>query len=251
MKLVSLATVAIIGIIVMAQEALAAEVNVFVTNAMRRAYHTLAPQFERASGHRLVNQYGLPPELIQKMAAGEPFDVMILSYDVEGLVKQGKLAVNSRTVFGRSGVGIAVRQGAPKPDFSTVEAFKRSLLDASAIATSGEGSSGRFVVNLLERLGVADQVKPKIRVGGTDGTAMLLSRGEADFAVTGLPPLLGFPNIQWLGYIPAEVQFWIVFSGGLNTKAAEPVAGRALLDFLTTPAAVAVFKENGIDPVTP
>ena len=251
MKPASLATVALIGIIGMAQGALAADINVFVTNAMRRAYNTLIPQFEHASGHKLINQYGLPPELIQKMEAGEPFDVMILSYDVEGLVKQGKLAANSRTVFGRSGVGIAVRQGAPKPDFRTVEAFKRSLLDAKAIATSGEGSSGRFVANLLERLGIADQVKPKIRVGGTDGTAMLLSRGEADFAVTGLPPLLGFPNIEWLGYIPADIQFWIVFSGGLNTKAKEPVAGRALLNFLTTPTAVAVFKDNGIDPVTP
>lgn len=255
MKPVSLAAaatiVATIGAILMAPGAHAADVNVFVTNAARRAYGTLIPQFERASGHKVVNQFGLPPELIKKMEAGEPFDVMILSYDVEGLVKQGKLAGNSRTVFGRSGVGIAVRQGAPKPDFSTVEAFKRSLLSAKAIGTSGEGSSGRFVADLLERLGIADQVKPKIRVGGTDGTAMLLSRGDADFAVTGLPPLLGFANIEWLGYIPADIQFWIVFSGGLNTKAKEPEAGRALLNFLTTPAAVAVFKDNGIDPVTP
>ena len=255
MKLVSLATAATIaatiGAILMAPAAHAADINVFVTNAARRAYDMLIPQFERASGHKLVNQFGLPPELIKKMEAGEPFDVMILSYDVEDLVKQGKLALNSRTVFGRSGVGIAVRQGAPKPDFSTVEAFKRSLLSAKAIGTSGEGTSGRFVANLLERLGIADQVKPKIRVGGADGTAMLLTRREADFAVTGLPPLLGFANIEWLGYIPPEIQFWVVFSGGLNTKAKEPAAGRALLNFLTTPAAVAVFKENGIDPVTP
>ena len=255
MKLISLAAAANIvgtlGAMVMAPGAHAADINVFVTNAARRAYDTLIPQFERASGHKLLNQYGLPPELVQKMEAGEPFDVMILSYDVEGLVKQGKLAVNSRTVFGRSGVGIAVRQGAPRPDFSTVEAFKRSLLGARAIGTSGEGSSGRFVANLIERLGIADQVKSKIRVGGADGTAMLLARGEADFAVTGLPPLLGFPNIEWLGYIPVDIQFWVVFSGGLNTNAKEPAAGRALLKFLASPAAAAVFKDNGIDPVTP
>ena len=253
MKPVSLATaaVAIIGAILMAPGARAADINVFVTGAARRAYETIIPQFERTSGHKLVNQYALPPDLIRKMEAGEPFDVIILSYDVEGLVKQGRLAADSRTVFGRSGIGVAVRQGAPKPDFSTVAAFKRSLLDARTIATSGEGSSGRYVAGLLARLGIADQVKPKIRVGGTDGTAMLLSRGEADFAVTGLPPLLGFPNIEWLGYIPAELQFWIVFSGGLNTKATEPLAGRALLTFLTTPTAIAVFKDNGIDPVTP
>ena len=120
MKPVSLAAAAVatIGAILMAPGAHGADINVFVTNAARRAYGTLIPQFERASGHKVLSQYGLPPELIRKMEAGEPFDVMILSYDVEGLVKQGKLATNSRTVFGRSGVGIAVRQGAPKPDFS-------------------------------------------------------------------------------------------------------------------------------------
>jgi molybdate transport system substrate-binding protein len=235
----------------MAQAAQAADINVFVTNAARRAYHVLVPQFERASGHKVLNQYGLPPALVKKMEAGEPFDVMILSYDVADLVKQGRLAAGSRTVFGRSGVGIAVRQGAPRPDFSSVEAFKRSLLGARAIGTSGEGSSGRFVVDLVERLGIADQVKPKIRVGGTAGTAAMLTRGDADFAVTGLPPLLGSPNIEWLGYLPDEIQFWVVFSGGLNSKAREPAAGRALLDFLVSPAAVAVFKENGIDPVAP
>lgn len=255
MKLVSFATaatiVATIGAIFMVPGAHAADVNVFVTGAARRTYDTLIPQFERASGHKLVNQYALPPDLIRKMEAGEPFDVIILSYDVEGLVKQGKLAANSRTVFGRSGIGVAVRQGAPKPDFSTVEAFKRSLLNARTIATSGEGSSGRYVAGLLERLGIADQVKPKIRSGGPGESAKLISRGEVDFVVSALPPLLGTPNIEWLGYIPAEIQSWVVFSGGLNTKAKEPEAGRALLNFLTTPAAVALFKDNGIDPVTP
>ena len=255
MKSVTLVTaatiVATIGAMLMALETQASTVNVLVTNAARRAYDILIPQFERASGHKVVNQYGLPPELIQKMEAGEPFDVMILSYDVEALVKQGKLAANSRTILGRSGVGIAVRQGAPKPEFSTVDAFKRSLLNARAIGTSGEGSSGRFVASLLERLGIADQVKAKIRVGGIDGTAMLLTRGEVDFAVTGLPPLLGFANIEWLGYIPAEIQFWIVFSAGLNTKTREPAAGRDLLNFLKSPPAQAVFIENGIDPVSP
>ena len=235
----------------MAPCAQGAEINVFVSGAMRRAYDTVAPQFERASGHKLVSQYALPPDLIKKMEAGEPFDVMLLSYDVEGLVKQGKLAANSRTVVGRSGIGIAVRQGTAKPDFSTVEAFKRSLLAAKTIGTSGEGSSGRYIAGLIERLGIAEQVKPKIRSGGPGESARLLSRGEVDFVVSALPPLLGPTNIEWLGYIPEEIQSWIVFSGGLSVTAKEPEAGRSLLNFLVSPAAAAVFKENGIDPVTP
>ena len=127
----------------MTQVTQAAEVKAFVTGAARAAYETLAPQFERASGHKLVTHFDLPPALIRKIDAGEPYDVIILSYDVDALIKQGKVVADSRTVFGRVGVGVAVRQGSPKPDLSTVEAFKRSLLNAKTIATSGEGSSGR------------------------------------------------------------------------------------------------------------
>lgn len=234
--------------VLMTQAATAAEINAFVTGAARRPYETLAPQFERATGHKLVSQFELPPTLIKKIDSGEPFDVIILSYDVEGLIKQGKVVADSRAVLGRVGVGVAVRQGAPKPDFSTVDAFKRSLLDAKTIATSGEGSSGRYVATLIERLGIAEQVKPKIRSGRAGASAEMVSRGEVDFVVSGLPPLIGTPNIEWLGYLPDEIQSWLVFSGGVGVNAREPEAGRALLRFLTTPAALAVFKANGLEP---
>src|SRR6476619_6590364 len=234
--------------VLMTQAATAAEINAFVTGAARRPYETLAPQFERATGHKLVSQFELPPTLIKKIDAGEPFDVIILSYDVEGLIKQGKVVADSRAVLGRVGVGVAVRQGAPKPDFSTVEAFKRSLLDAKTIATSGEGSSGRYVATLIERLGIAEQVKPKIRSGRAGASAEMVSRGEVDFVVSGLPPLIGTPNIEWLGYLPDEIQSWLVFSGGVGVNAKEPAAGRALLKFLTAPEAMAVFKANGLEP---
>ena len=242
---------AALGAVFMIQSAQAADINVFLTGAARRAYDTLAPQFEKATGHKLVTQSALPPDLIKKMDAGEPFDVIILSYDVEPLIKQGKLAAGSRTVFGQIGVGVAVQKGAPKPDFSTVDAFKRSLLNAKFIATSGEGSSGRYVAALLDRLGIADQIKPKIKSGGAGTSALLVSRGEVDFVVSGLPPLLGTPNIEWLGYLPAEINNWLAFTGGLSANAQQPEAGRALLQFLTTPAAIAVWKENGLEPVTP
>jgi molybdate transport system substrate-binding protein len=234
--------------LVMTQVTQAAEVKAFVTGAARAAYQTLAPQFERASGHKLVSHFDLPPALVRKIDAGEPYDVIILSYDVEALIKQGKVVADSRTVFGRVGVGVAVRQGSPKPDFSTVEAFKRSLLNAKTIATSGEGSSGRYVASLIERLGIAEQVKPKIRSGAPGASAQMLSRGEVDFVVSGLPPLIGTPGIEWLGYLPEEINSWLVFSGGVGVNAKEAEAGRALLKFLATPAALAVFKANGLEP---
>lgn len=235
--------------LLMTQAAQTAEINAFVTGAARRAYDTLAPRFEKATGHKLVTTFELPLALVKKIDAGEPFDVIILSYDVEGLVKEGKVAADSRTVFGRIGIGVAVRTGAPKPDFSTVEAFKRSLLAAKSIATSGEGSSGRYVASLLDKLGIADQVKPKIKSGGSGTSAILVSQGEVDFVVSGLPPLVGTPNIEWLGYLPPEINSWLAFTGGVGSKAKEAEAGRALLKFMTTPESLAVWKENGLEPV--
>jgi molybdate transport system substrate-binding protein len=154
---------------------------------------------------------------------------------------------DSRTAFGKVGVGVAVQKGAPKPDFHTVEAFKKSLLNAKLIATSGEGSSGRYVASLLQKMGIAEQVTPKIRSGPGGTSAQLVSRGEVDFVVSGLPPLIGTPNIEWLGYLPEEINSWLLFSGGVSVKAKEPAAGRALLGFLKTPAAMAVWKENGLE----
>jgi len=234
--------------LLMTQTTQATEVKAFVTGAARAAYETITPQFERASGHKLVTHFDLPPPLVRKIDAGEPYDVIILSYDVDALIKQGNVVADSRTVFGRVGVGVAVRQGSPKPDFSTVEAFKRSLLEAKTIATSGEGSSGRYVASLIERLGIAEQIKPKIRSGGSGASAQMLSRGEVDFVVSGLPPLIGTPGIEWLGYLPEEINSWLVFSGGVGVNAKEAEAGRALLKFLATPAALAVYKANGLEP---
>jgi molybdate transport system substrate-binding protein len=232
----------------MTQTTQAAEIKAFVTGAARAAYETITQQFERDTGHKLVTHFDLPPALVRKIDAGEPYDVIILSYDVEALIRQDKVVADSRTVFGRVGVGVAVRQGSPKPDFSTVEAFKRSLLDAKTIATSGEGSSGRYVASLIERLGIAEPVKPKIRSGASGASAQMLSRGEVDFVVSGLPPLIGTPGIEWLGYLPEEINSWLVFSGGIGVNAKESEAGRALLmKFLATAAALAVFKANGLE----
>jgi molybdate transport system substrate-binding protein len=119
-----------------------------------------------------------------------------LSTDVAPLIEKGKVMSDSRAELGRVGVGIAIPRGKRKPDFSTVDAFRRELLDAKAIATSGEGSSGRYVLALLDRLGIAAQVKPKIKSGAAGDAAHLVARGEVDFAVIGLPPLVGVAGIE-------------------------------------------------------
>src|SRR5262245_36429822 len=174
MKIASIAA-ATAGVLLTTQAAQASEIQLFSSGAARRSFEEIIPQFERASGHKLVIQYELPPALVRKVDAGEPFDVLILSYDVDGLVKQGKLAEGSRVALGRVGVGVAVRRGDPKPEFGSVDTFKKSLLDSKSFATSGDGSSGRHVTRLVERLGIAEQVKHKIKTGPSGTTAKLLS----------------------------------------------------------------------------
>lgn len=246
MKAIGIAAMAATTLL-MAGAARAADVRVLCSSAMRGVYNELAPQFERATGHKLITQFDLPPALIKKIDAGEPFDVVILSQDVAGLIERRLVVADSRTALGQVGVGVAIHRGAPKPEFGTVDAFKRMLLDAKSFATSGEGSSGRYVASLVDRLGIADQVKPKIKSGGPGRSGEMLSRGEVDFVVSGLPPLVGVPNVEWLGLIPAEINSWVVFTGGVGVQAKEPGAGRALLAFFATPAAFAVFKTKGFD----
>ena len=141
MKIASIA--AAISLLTM-QAVQAADIRVFCTGAARSAYEELAPQFEKATGHKLITTFGLPSELVKKLDAGEPVDAIILSYDVDRLIKQGKIVAGSRVVLGRTGVGVAVPAGAPKPAYNNADALKRSLLGAKFIATSGEGSSGQL-----------------------------------------------------------------------------------------------------------
>jgi len=253
MRIASLA--AKIGVAIMVLHtvaAQAADIKVFVTGAARDAFNALAPQFERASGHKVSAQFDLPPSFLRRIEAGETFDVIILSMDVDGLIRQGKVVADSRTALGRTGVGVVIRRGAPKPDFSTVDAFKRMLLESPSVTYSGEGSSGRYFLTLLDRLGLSEAIKPKLRTPtGVGGAPQMLAKGEVALAVIGRPPVVGVPGVEWLGWIPDEIQSWIVFTAGLSTTASDPAAGRALLSFLTTPEAVAVFKAKGLDPVAP
>ncbi len=243
------ALVAGIGMSLLAQAAQAAEIRVFCTGAARAAYEKLAPQFEKATGHKLITHFALPTELVRKLDAGDPVDAIILSFDIERLIKQGKVTAGSRVVLGRTGVGVAIPQGAAKPDYSSADALKQSLLKAKFIATSGEGSSGQYVLTLLDRLGIAAEVKPKIKSGASGQAAKLLAAREVDFAVIGLPPVANVAGVEWLGYLPDNLNSWLPFTGGVNVKAKEPDAAAALLKFLITPAAVAVFKSKGLDPV--
>ena len=226
----------------------AAEIQLLASTAMREALDELVPQFEKDSGHKVTIAFYPAATLVIKVKEGAPADLVMTTPDnLTELTNTKHLVEGTRVDFVHSRVGVAVKAGAPKPDISTPDALKAAFLAAKSIGVS-RGPSGVHLLGQMAKIGIADQVKPKIKSGGPGSSAKMLSAGEVDLVVSGLPPLLGKPNIEWLGLIPAEINSFVVFSAGLSTHAKEPEAGRALLRHLVSPEALAVYKDKGLDP---
>ena len=229
----------------------AAELKVKSANPMMEVMTELGSQFERATGHKLVMQYEVASKLKQQIEAGETFDVAILLPPlIEDLIKQGKIAPDTRANIARSGMGVGVRTGAPKPDISSVEAFKHALLNAKSVAYSKEGASGVYFKGLLERLGIAEQMNPKLKPAPANTLAKVVPSGEAEMIVVPISVIL-VPGAELVGPLPPELQTYINFAAGVGTGAKEPEAGKALIKFLTSPTAIPVFKAKGMEPATP
>ena len=227
----------------------AAELKVLSGNGARSAIAELGMQFERASGHKVTIEFAVNPEVKKRIDAGEAFDVAVLNPPVlDALIKEGKVLRATRSVIGRAGIGAAVREGAPKPDISTVEAFKRALLSMNSVAYPGEGASGKYFVSVVERLGIANEMKSRLRPMPAEYNVEVVASGEVDMVVVVASRIAGVNGVQFLGGIPPELQTWIGFAGGLGAKAREPEAARALLRFMTAPAAAAVLRKAGVEP---
>jgi len=170
---------------------LAAEVKLFSAVAVRPAILDLIPAFEQRTGHKVEVKFEVNPAVKKQIEAGESFDVVLVNPEmVEDLTKQGKVVAGSQAAFGRAGMGVAVRAGAPKPDLSSVEAFKRALLDAKSVAYAGEGSSGIYFISLLARLGIAEEMKSKLKSVAGGQTGQVVARGEAELGVVPVTTIL-------------------------------------------------------------
>lgn len=238
-----------------AATASAAEIHVMSSGGFTAAYRALIPEFERRSGHRLVSAYGAsmgdaPDAIPQRLARGEPADVLILAGPaLDGLVRAGKAAEGSRVDLAESRIGFAVRAGAPKPDVSSVEALKRALLEAGSVAYSASASGVYFSTEMVQRLGLADAVLPKAKRIFSERVGSVVARGEAELGLQQLSELLPIPGIELLGPLPAELQRVTVFSAGLGAGAREPEAARELIRFLASPDAAEAVKATGLDPM--
>jgi molybdate transport system substrate-binding protein len=233
----------------------AVEIKALITTALKTSIEELAPQFERATGHKLRASYGPSSVLAKRIAAGEDADFVILGGDgIEVLTKQGKVMDGNSAKFARSMIGAAVAKGAPKPDISSAEAFKRALLAAKSVAYSdaaGGGASGIYLAKAFEQMGLtaALKAKAKLAAGGPDGfAAAFVANGEAEIAMQPIPELMAVPGIDIVGPLPGDFQNVTTYVAGIPVFAAEPEAAEALVKFLATPAAAAVFKAKGLDP---
>jgi molybdate transport system substrate-binding protein len=184
------------------------------------------------------------------VAGNEQYDLVIISStELDQLTLDGKIVAGSRTDLAKSGIGIAVRKGAPRPDVSTPDALKRTLLAAKTVGYTS-GPSGVYMAGLIEKMGIAAEVKPKHRTvpsGGTVGT--IVASGDAEIGFQQVSELVHIPGIDYIGPLPPEVQCVTVFSSGLQTGAPQPEAARALQQFLTSPAAKAVMRKHGLETV--
>ena len=217
----------------------AAEVTLLISNAVITVMEDLAPRFEQATGHKLAITFGSTNPLKARIEKGEAFDLTLLGEAaINDLVKQGKVDAATRAVIARSGLGVAVRKGVARPDVGTTEAFKRTLLDAKSIAYLQDGLTGTYLKVLLERLGIADSMRPKHKS----------ARGEAELGVTQISEVLHEKGAELAGPLPPEIQNYTNFAAAVGANARQPDAARALLKYFASPDAARVMKANGLEP---
>ncbi|HWX85515.1 MAG TPA: substrate-binding domain-containing protein [Xanthobacteraceae bacterium] len=228
------------------------ELTVFSTIGVRSAAEPLFAQFDKAS-HKLAVIWGTAPMLVKRIEDGDSADVVVLSRaGIDALQKLGKLAAGSDVTLASSGVGIAVKAGAPKPDISTPEALKRALLAAKSIAysePSAGGASGVYFAKLLERMGIAEQMKLKTKYPPPGGfSANLLMTGEAELAVQQKPELLHVAGAEVIGLLPGDLNVVTEFAAAIMAGCKYADVAAALITALQSPEATAVFRAKGLDP---
>jgi molybdate transport system substrate-binding protein len=239
-----------------AGSACGAEVKVMISGGFSAAYRTLLPEFERTTHNSVATAAGpsmgnTPEAIPNRLQRGEPADVLIMvSSALDELIKLGKVVPDSRIDLARSKIGMVVRAGEPKPDISSVDAFKRALIEAKSIAYSDSASGVYLSTVLFERLGIAEQVLSKSRMIPAEPVGAVVARGEAQIGFQQISELIPVPGVDLVGPLPAEIQKITIFSAGIATGAREPDAARALLQFLSSPAAAPAIAKSGLEPVT-
>jgi molybdate transport system substrate-binding protein len=235
-----------------ARPAAAAEIKVLTAGAFKQVLVALLPDFERTSGHKVVVENDTVGALTKRIEGGETFDLAVLTpAAVDALASKGKLVSGSRANLARVGIGVVVKEGAPKPDVGSLAAFKQALLAAKSVAyidPAAGGSSGIYVAGLLDKLGIAAEVKPKAKLIPGGAVAEHVARGEAELGIHQISEILPVKGVTLVGPLPADIQNYTVYAAALGAQAKESDAAKALLKALSGPAAAEVLKSKGMEP---
>jgi len=245
------AVVAIVFVFACATAADAAEVKILTAGAMKAVVLELVPQFEKETGHKLVVDNDTAGGLAKRIEGNELFDVAVITPGViDDLATKKKVAADSRANVARVGVGVVVKEGAPLPDISTVDAFKRALLAAKSVAyidPASGGSSGIYLAGLFDKLGIAAEIKPKAKLKRGGYVAELIANGEAELGLHQISEILPVKGVKLVGPLPAEIQNYTTYVVVAGAEAKQPDAARALIKLLTGPAAESVLRARGME----
>jgi molybdate transport system substrate-binding protein len=233
----------------------AAEVRVMISGGLSAAYNALVPEFEKATGNKVVTAYGpsmgtTTNAIPVRLERGEPADVLILvGYALGDLIKQGKVIPDSRVDLVNSKIGVAVKAGAPKPDISSADALKRALLAAKSVAYSDSASGVYISTEMFDKLGIATEMKDKAKKIPATPVAEIVARGEAELGLQQISELKAVAGVDIIGPLPDDLQKVTVFSAGIAAVSKEPEAGKALIKFLASPAAKQTIVDSGLEPI--
>jgi len=232
--------------------AASAEIKVLTAGAFKQVLLALLPAFEQQTGHKVSVDNDTVGALTKRIDGGETFDLAVLTpAAVDDLARKGKFVAGSRKNLARVGVGVVVKEGAPKPDIGSVDAFKKALLAAKSVAyidPAAGGSSGIYVAGLLDKLGIAGEVKPKAKLIPGGAVAQHIANGEAELGIHQISEILPVKGATLVGPLPAEIQNYTVYAAGLGANAKESAAAKMLLDALSGPAGAEVLKSKGMEP---
>jgi molybdate transport system substrate-binding protein len=239
----------------LAGAAQAAEVHVMISGGLSAAYNALVPEFEKATGNKVVTAYGpsmgtTVNAIPMRLDRGEPADVLILvGYALDDLIKKGKAVAGSKVDLVNSKIGVAMKAGAPKPDISSADALKRALLAAKSVAYSDSASGVYISTEMFDKLGISAEMKDKAKKIPATPVAEIVARGEAEIGMQQISELKAISGIDIVGPLPDALQKVTVFSAGIAAVSKEPDAGRALIKFLASPAARETIVNSGLEPI--
>jgi len=242
----------LIAAALVARPVLASEVHLLTTGAFKQVATALIPQYEAQSGNKVVVENDTAGGIIRRIETGEPFDLVVLTSQAVGdLVTEGKLVSDSSTDLAKVGIGVAVKAGAAHPNFGDPDAFKQMLLKAKSIAyidPRAGGSSGIYLAGLIDRMGLTRKLRRKTVLVNGGLVADKVASGEAEIGLQQISELSAAKGVEMLGPLPRAIQSYTIYGAGINVKAAEPVAAKALLDVFAGPAAAAVLQAKGMQP---